>query len=266
MGGMDTFDANAAYPLSPMQQGMVFHSLYAPKSGVNVQQIIGTLQHTVNADAFRKAWETTVARHPVLRSSFHWEGLKTPIQEAHAHVEVPFSEEDWSSLSEAEAAPKLDEYLKADRRRGFVLTKAPLMRVALFRKDENDYQFVWTFHHAVLDGRSFANVLKDVFGFYDAVLKKQELQPPPPRPYRDYIDWLAKQDLSESEKFWREQIKGFTSPTPFMVDRIRPAKGGDPVGCGDVSVRLSLGTSEALRELAAKHGLGLGTIFQGAWA
>lgn len=266
MVSMDTFNANAAYPLSPMQQGMLFHSLYAPQSGVNVQQIIGTLQQPLDATEFRQAWEKTVARHAVLRSSFHWEGLKTPMQEVHSGVEMPFETEDWSSLSEAQRAQKLEEYLKTDRRRGFVLTDAPLMRIALFREGEKDFKFVWTFHHAVLDGRSFATVLKDVFAFYDAALKRQDLQLPSPRPFRDYIEWLEKQDLSESEKFWREQIKGIASPTPFIVDKSKSSDGNGEVGYGDVSVRLSVETSQSLRGLAENRGLGLGTIFQGAWA
>ncbi len=266
MRDVDTLNAEVGYPLSPMQQGMLFHSLYSPQSGVNVQQIIGTLKHSVDSAIFRQAWEKTVARHPVLRTSFHWEGLKTPRQEVHAEVELPFEMEDWSRLSETERGQKLEDYLKTDRRRGFVLTGAPLMRLALFREGENEFQFVWTFHHAVLDGRSFATVLKEVFAFYAAILNKRDLQMPSPRPFRDYIDWLGQRDFSQAEQFWREQIKGFTSPTPFMVDRPKTAEASQTIGYGEASVRLANERTETLRELAASHGLGLGTIVQGAWA
>ncbi|HZQ47392.1 MAG TPA: condensation domain-containing protein, partial [Verrucomicrobiae bacterium] len=167
---MDRLNPESAYPLSPMQQGMLFHNLYAPQSGVNLQQIIGTLHHPLNVSIFRQAWEKTLARHPVLRTSFHWEGLKTPMQEVHADVELPFVMEDWSALSEDARAQKFQVCLNADRHRGFIFTDAPLMRLAVFQLGENEFQFVWTFHHAVLDGRSFATILNEVFAFYDAIL------------------------------------------------------------------------------------------------
>lgn len=92
----------SAYPLSPMQQGMLFHSLYTPQSGVNVQQVVGTLRHPVDADIFRHAWEKTMARHPVLQTSFRWEGLKTPVQEVQPEVKLPFEVVNWSALPESE--------------------------------------------------------------------------------------------------------------------------------------------------------------------
>ncbi len=249
-----------------MQQGMLFHSLYAPQSGVNMQQIVGTLHHPLSVPVFQQAWQKTASRHAVLRTSFHWEGLKTPMQDVHARIEIPFALEDWSSLSESASGQKLEAYLKTDRRRGFALSDVPLMRLALFRLGENDFQFLWTFHHAVLDGRSFAAVLNEVFAFYDAILSGQDLRLPPPRPFRDFIEWLQQQDFSRSEQFWREQLKGLESPTPLMVDRPPPAEAGQLVEYGDASFRLSRETTERLRELAAGHGLSFATIMQGAWA
>ena len=263
---MDKFAADAAFPLSPMQQGMLFHSLYNPRSGVNVEQIVGTLHHPLDASVFRQAWEKTVERHPILRASFHWEGLKTPMQEIHSDVKLPFEMEDWRSLSEDARKQKLDAYLKAGRCRGFVLNDAPLMRLALFHCGEDDFQFVWTFYHAVLDGRSFAAVLNDVFAFYDAILQKSDLELPPPRPFRDYIEWLCQQDFSRSEPFWRDQLKGFHAPTPFVVDRPASADANRTVEYGEASTRLSLEATNKLRELSTTHGLGLATIVYGAWA
>src|SRR5207237_691690 len=132
---MDKSSSAATYPLSPMQQGMLFHNLYAPQSGVNLQQIIGTMHHSLDVPIFRQAWAKTMARHPVLRTSFHWEGLKIPTQEVHAGAELPFVMEDWSSLSKDARGQKLEAFLSIDRHRGIVFTDAPLMRVAVFRLD-----------------------------------------------------------------------------------------------------------------------------------
>ena len=256
----------SVYALSPMQQGMLFHSLYAPQSGVNLQQVIGTLRHSLNPATFQEAWKKVMERHAALRTSFHWEGLKTPVQEVHAMVELPFEEADYSSLAAAERGQKLERYLKADRQRGFVLSEAPLMRVALFRNAEDEFQFVWTFHHAMLDGRSFSLVINEVFAFYAALISGRELQLASPRPFRDFIEWQAQQDFTKSEAFWREQLKGFRSPTPLIVDRPARNETDQPMEYGEASVRLSLTGTKALRELANRNGLGLGGVVQGAWA
>jgi hypothetical protein len=68
------------YPLSPMQQGMLFHSLTAPQSGVYFEQFSCTFKGDLNIAAFNYAWQQVVKRHAVLRTSFAWEGLKEPVQ------------------------------------------------------------------------------------------------------------------------------------------------------------------------------------------
>ena len=249
-----------------MQQGMLFHSLYAPQSGVYVQQVVGTLHHDLDVPAFREAWQKIILRHSVLRVSFRWEGLETPVQEVHPEAELPFERQDWTSHSESERAEKLEDFLEADRCRGFDFTEAPLMRLSLFGCGENEFQFVWTFHHAVLDGRSFSMVLKEVFALYDAIRGGGSLQLPIPRPFEDFIEWLNRQNFQQSENFWRDRLKGFKSPTPLGVDRPVSVESHRPAGPGEKSIRLSLGATRALRELTDRHKLGLSVVLEGAWA
>ncbi|MDB6068791.1 MAG: amino acid adenylation domain protein [Pedosphaera sp.] len=263
---MHNFDPESAYPLSPMQHGMLFHTIYAPLSGVYLQQVVGTLSHDLDVQAFRKAWQKTVARHPVLRTSFFYEGLPSPLQQVHSEVDLPFEMEDWTRVPIPDRKQKLDQYLALDRQRGFVFNIAPLLRLVVFRGGNNDFQFLWTFHHAVLDGRSFAIVLNEVFAFYDAIRAGDNLQLPLPPPFRDYIEWLQQKDLSQSEGFWRKELKGFTSPTPFVVDQTPSSHTSQSAGCDERSVKLSAKTTGALHQLARKHGMGLNTIIQGAWA
>lgn len=263
---MARLNLESAYPLSPMQQGMLFHSLYAPQSGVNVQQIVGTLRHPLNAAIFRHAWEKTMARHSVLQTSFRWEGLKTPVQEVQSEVKLPFEMTNWSTLLEDERRQKLEAFLKADRHRGFELNQAPLMRVWLCEQGTQDFQFVWTFHHAILDGRSFAAILKEVFAFYDAISTGQELKLPQLPPFRDFIKWLGQRNFSKSEQFWRKQLAGFASPTPFMVDKPRPKDANQPVEYGETFVRLPRETTETLRNLVTSHKVSFANVLEGAWA
>ena len=151
-----------------------------------------------------------------------------------------------------------------DRGRGFVMSEAPLLRLALFQLGEKNYRLIWTFHHALMDDRGYTLVLREVFAYYEAFQRGKELELPRPRPYRDYIDWLNRIDGSMSADFWQKKLNGFTAPTPLVVDR--PA--GDERGPrqGDQEVFLSRGTTETLRSLARDHALTLHTFVQGAWA
>ncbi len=120
----------------------------------------------------------------------------------HWRIGVPFQKPD------AGKNLKLN-VLRLDRQRGFVLTKAPLMRVALFQGGTQDSQFVWTFHHAILDGRSFATILNEVFAFYDAISRGQELELPQPPPFQNFIEWLKQQNFSKIGTILAEATRRF---------------------------------------------------------
>src|SRR6185295_2707645 len=120
-----------SYPLSPMQLGMLIHSL--DEEGVYVQQMVCSLLESINVQLFFCAWQRVLERHSVLRSSFRWEDVETPLQEVHSGVQCPFTVEDWSALAPEVQQKQLDSYINADRKLGFESSCAPLMRVALFR-------------------------------------------------------------------------------------------------------------------------------------
>jgi NRPS condensation-like uncharacterized protein len=255
-----------SYQLSPMQQGMLFHSLYAPQSGVDIEQMVIGLHEDLNVSVFKQAWQRVVERHPVLRTSFRWAGLNEPFQNVHRQVNLPLIQQDWRGLFAQEQASRLEVYLQSDRRRDFAFTEPPLMRLTLFQLDEADYQCIWTFHHILLDGRSFPIVLKEVFAFYEAFCRGQNLQLKQPHPYRDHVEWLQQQDPARGEGFWRQTLEGFTAPTPLIVDRVLGRVPDQKEGYGEQEIWLSEAVTSALQSLAQQHQLTLNTIVQGAWA
>ncbi|MBI2948517.1 MAG: AMP-binding protein [Verrucomicrobia bacterium] len=212
-------------PLSPMQQGMLFHSLSAESRGVDVEQLVCHLPEDLDRAGFERAWQRVVARHPILRTAFRWEGLDQPRQEVHRQVELEWIRQDWRGLPGVRVEHRLETFLDEDRQRGFPMDQAPLMRFALFWIGPHHYRFVWTFHHALMDGRAFPAVLKEVFTAYEAERSGQDLSLAESPPYRTYIDWLQRQDWSKAEGFWRQTLKGFTQPTPLAVDRRARATG-----------------------------------------
>ena len=254
-----------SYPLSPMQQGMFFHGLSAPHSGVDIEQIICTLPEEIHFAAFREAWDRASRRHAILRTGFNGAGL-LPRQEVHRNVRLHCEQKDWRGLTEREQQTRLDVYLQAERRRGFELNIPPLMRLALFCVRPAKYVLALTFHHLLLDGRAVVALLNEVFNLYEALCQGHELELPPPRPYRDYIEWLRKRDWSAAESFWRKQLKGFAATTPLLgVRSTGPVADENPRHTVQ-QVSLSAVETAELRSVAAQSGLTVNTLLQGAWA
>ncbi|HEX8694772.1 MAG TPA: amino acid adenylation domain-containing protein, partial [Longimicrobium sp.] len=251
------------YPLSPMQQGLLFHTLYEPGSGEYVGQSRFGLRGALDVEALRRAWQGVLDRHPVLRTGFTWEGVPEPLQVVRRAVELPLVVEDWRGVDADEQDRRMEEFLREDRARGFDPARAPLMRLTLFRTGDAAWRLVWTHHHLALDGWSLPLVFRDLVALYDACTAGREPSLPPARPYRDYIAWLKRQDLGRAERYWRRTLEGFRAPTPLGVER-PPA--GREEGYGRRDLRLGREVTGALQAYARRHGLTVNTLVQGAWA
>ncbi|MBE2197646.1 MAG: AMP-binding protein, partial [Anaerolinea sp.] len=249
------------YELSPMQQGMLFHTIDAPETAIYVEQFSYTLQGVIDIPALKRAWQHVVDRHPVLRSSFLWQEIDKPLQIVHKQVTLPFTQHDWRDLSTNEQNPKLNHFLETDRIRGFDLSRPPLMRLALIQLTKNTHQFVWSNHHLLLDGWSASLLLKEVLAFYEAFRQGEMLNLAQSLPYRDYIIWLQSQDLFQAQTFWQESLKGFAAPTPLPISTRQPD--GE---YGETAMHLPASLTAECQQLAKTHRLTLGTIIQGAYA
>ena len=259
-GGRTDSSIEDLYPLSPAQQGLLFHSLRS-ESAVYVEQQVHSLEGEIEAAAWDRAWQAVLARHPALRTAFRWDGLETPLQAVHRRVPLPLERLDWRGLSAAEQQGRLAELVAAGRRRPFDLRRAPLLRQTLISLDDRSHVLVWAFHHLILDGWSRALVLRDWEAAYEACRQGREPALPPAPPYHAFITWLEGRDLAAAEGFWRRELEGIERPTPLPWP-------GDPAhpGWGVEEVSLSPESTAALRDLARRHRLTLNTLAQGAWA
>jgi len=261
---MKSGSVEAIYPLSPQQQGMLFESLYRPEAAVHFEQNTCVLQGPLNITAFERAWLALMDRHEALRTCFVWKQQDQPLQVVLRRVNVPFEAYDLRKLSPSDAKKRVSDHLNADRRRGFQLARAPLMRVALFQFEEELQQVVWTVHHILMDGWCLPVLLKEVLTFYDAISRGSELHLDKPRPYRDYIAWLQRKELTQAEAFWRKELENFSEPTPL----------GLPVGCttssrpedsNEVQIVLPDPVAQVLKASAGAHGVTLNTLIQAGW-
>jgi amino acid adenylation domain-containing protein len=250
------------YPLSPMQQGILFHARVAAAPETYVVQIAWTLQG-VDVAALRRAFQDVMDRHPALRTAFAWEKLAEPVQIVWKRLTLACEEHDLRALPPAEQAERVRRFTADDRERGFDLTRAPLLRIALLRLAEGAYRFVWSMHHLLLDGWSTQLVVRELFALHDAYAGGREVRLDRARPYADYIGWLQKQDQGRSDGFWRRELAGLTAPTPLGVDH--PAPPGEP-RFGERRLALPDAAGARLEAFAREHALTLSTLVQGAWA
>ncbi len=274
------------YELSPMQQGMLFHTLYNPQSNMYFEQTALTIRGRLDGAAFQTAWQEVLNRHPILRTAFYWEEMDKPLQVVHRQVELAWKAEDWRGQSPDASAQALDAFLLADQKQGFPLEEPPLMRFALLRFGEDGYYFVWSHHHLLLDGWSVPLLLDEVFTFYetlqngaaDPAQKSAALanirRRPRPRPYRDYILWLQEQDRAAAESYWRQTLADVSAPTPLTSLSLSRQQTPNNSGTSQSQAQnfaerlfsLSPANTERLQSLARQHRLTLSTLVQGAWS
>jgi amino acid adenylation domain-containing protein/non-ribosomal peptide synthase protein (TIGR01720 family) len=253
------------YPLSPTQEGLLFHSLYAPDSGVYVTQLACELWGELDLPAFERAWADLLARHPALRTSFSWHDGKEPFQRVHARLSVEIARLDWRGVDDGER-DRIEELLQTDRERGFDAAIAPLMRLYLVRLAGERHLLAWSHHHLLLDGWSVATLVKELFVIYGARRQGRKPWLEPSRPYADFIAWLQAQDLMSTEAFWRGMFAGFSAPTPLGIDPVSAgAVTAGPLGA-ERSLALASHVTDGLRRVARRHRLTLSLLLQGAWS
>ncbi|MEM7353490.1 MAG: amino acid adenylation domain-containing protein, partial [Acidobacteriota bacterium] len=261
----------ALLPLSPSQEGMLFHSLLDPQAGAYLGQVHLLLRGELTPAAFTRAWQGLLQRHAVLRTGFAWRELDRPLQGVLSEVELPLETLDWRQMPAMAQAERWQELLAEDRRQGFDFAQAPLMRLALIRLDESTYRLLWTYHHTILDGWSLATLFEDLFALYHAAVQGTEARLPDRRPWADYLHWLAWQDLGPAEAHWRRRLAGFHQPTALGIERTATAGGEATEADTSPSRRterrqLPRDLSQQLDALAKRSDSTLNTLVHAAWA
>lgn len=249
------------FALTPTQQGMLFHHLSDPHSGVDIEQIVCTLSEDLDIGLLQQAWGETIARHPALRSRFEWEDTDDPRQIVAADAFLSVRSEDWRQRPESDLSEALQALLDEERGRGFDLREAPAMRVAALRTGDKTWQLVWSFHHIICDGRSFPIVLGEVFARYDALLRGETHELDEAPAFADHVGHVAALPLEQAEAFWRDRLAGFGTATPLAA----PEVAGAAAGRGHAIATLPAALTARLEALASVAGCSLNTVVQGAW-
>ncbi len=252
------------YELTPLQQGMLFHVLYDPKSSVYFEQFRCTLRGQINVPALQKAWQQVINRHSALRSSF-WTGLHKPLQIVHKELLLPWTLLDWRDDSAEQQARNLEEFCRRDRETPFTLEHAPLLRCALIQGSFDRWYFVISQHHLIADGWSFPIMFKEFLQVYTGLCSGSDIRLATAAPYRSFITWLHEQDQQSAAAFWRRELEGFTSPTTLMLTKPKQVEANES-GQDEWQLPLPAELTQKLEALAREQRVTLSTLFQGAWA
>lgn len=254
------------YGLSPLQEGLLFHSLYAPESDQYCTQVHWQYQGNLNRTALKQAWHELVARHAVLRTSFVWHNVERPCQIVHETASLAWHEEDWRGLTADEQQQKLTAYLASERQQPFDLNKAGLMRCHLIQFDDSSYAFIWSHHHILLDGWCVPILLDEISQRYEHIVRNQHLLLPVTPAYEKYIAWLYAQDKSIARQFWQKQLQDFSKPTSLVVNNDQQLDIRKPIlHLGERSYTFSKELTDLCIAFAREHKVTLSTLLQLAW-
>ncbi|MGY6236441.1 amino acid adenylation domain-containing protein [Burkholderia ambifaria] len=258
-----------SYPLSSLQQGILFHSLYELDPAAYFQQFSFVVSGPLQVPALRQAWANALARHPVLRTAFAWADRDHPVQTVLHTVDLPWTFLDWRHRDASRRAQDFDAFLADDRRRGFDLHRAPLFRCTLIQEADARHRFCWSAHHIILDGWSTATLMKEVFDDYLSLARTGTPAVASSAPgYRRYIDWLARHPRSADEAWWRAELAGFHAATPIAA---KPARQSARDAARQDTLRtqqcvLDEALTARLQALMRTHRLTLNVLIRAVWA
>jgi non-ribosomal peptide synthase protein (TIGR01720 family) len=252
-----------AYPATGSQQGMLFRSMRdtAGHNATFVNQLIFNIEGELDLPRLQHAWETLPQRHDVFRTAFALprQGGIAQLQMAPENLTLPFCYEDLSALPLSEQDACIALFTAADRGRGFDMAQAPLSRVAVWRVTPSCHRVLWTTHHAIIDGWSVPLVFRSLLDSYAGGEVRSE---PAARTFKNYVQWLRKQDEAGAKAYWRACLAPQEAPCVITPD-VRNAQPSRPA---QVQLKLEASQLARLEELARTVGVTPYSLVQCAWA
>ena len=251
------------YPLTPMQKGMLFHSLYDSNSGAYFQQTRFDLHGELDVDSFSKSLDEVSQRYDIFRTNFYRGWKDQPLQIIFTNKKIGFTFEDLREMNETEQNDWIRLSAEKDKMRGFDLAKDELMRLTILRTCEARYHVIWSFHHILMDGWCLPLITKEIFEHYTAILQQRPAERPPVTPYSQYIEWLIQQDEAEAGRYWKQVLEGYGEQTVVPADNQSVER--ENYVLEKVTCELGTDLTKKMKRTANKNHVTLNTLLQTAW-
>ncbi|HEU4964844.1 MAG TPA: amino acid adenylation domain-containing protein [Bacilli bacterium] len=264
-------DAQDAFPLVKLQEGMIYHNLLHPESSFYHNVYVFNVRHAFAREAMQQAVAALVQRHPSLRTSFHLTGFSEPMQVVHREVELPLQIRDLREWAEGEQQTQLQAWMEAEKRNHFDLTRAPAVRFHVHLLSDDRFQFAFTEHHAVLDGWSVATMLAELFDLYAKAVAGEAVTDEASFPwmFRDYVR-LEREALASDEMraFWHQRLEDLTvTEVPRRAQEPQGLNGSqeeEETGSFYQPVPISHEVSQGLKRLAEQAGVPVKSVLLAA--
>lgn len=251
------------YPLTPMQEGMLFHSLLEKNDKAYFQQAIFNINGSLDIELFNESFNALLERYDILRTVFISEQVEQPLQVVLKERKMTVEFQDLSSMDRVSQNSCIEDYAKKDMEKGFDLSKDVLMRVSLLKLGINVHKVIWSFHHIIMDGWCLAILIKDYFLIYEALKSKNKPLLEPVYSYGSYVEWLMKRDRNEALEYWKRYLADYEEQASIP----RKSKLGEMNGYEkvDISFKLDTELTSLLEKMAIENNTTLSAIMQAAW-
>lgn len=259
-------DLQDAYPLTPMQEGLLYEYQLNPDSEAYFEQMTFDLEGNLDKKTFNSSWHMLVNRHPVLRSIFVSKGLKYPLQLVLKLQNFPI---DWEDLTHVESETRkkkhISDYESQDRMNPFNLETGPIMRMKVFVLDEKHIHVVWSHHHILMDGWCVGILYGDWEKLYKQSLNgstKDAL--PKPANYLNYLEWLKHQNRNSSKAFWKQQLADVESFTS-IPESFRTSDDSQKYCYKELLHLIPLDSWELVQKSASQNNVTASALLQSVW-
>ncbi len=263
------------YPLTPMQSGILFHSLIGKNSTVYIEQHVLEIKGEIDKYLLEKSLNIIIDRYDVLRTVFRVDKVEEPLQLVLRQRKFKLYFQDISLLPGDEKSLYMEDFLRKDREKGFNLTKDILVRLSLFKTGLSSYSLVWNFHHIIMDGWCLGIIFNELLQVYRRLKEGKTAILEPITPYSEYIKWLGKQEKIGKQvglNYWREYLAGFEEPVdlPWIGGPGRPVRAVKDAAESEYRVAeyflsITEGLTSRLNKAARQNLVTISTVFQALW-
>ncbi|UHA72710.1 non-ribosomal peptide synthetase [Paenibacillus sp. 481] len=266
---MDKSKIDKIYPLSSMQEGMLFHSLLSQEEATYFEQVILKLNGQVDPLVFEQSVKVVIDRYDIFRTVFLHLKVQRPRQVVLKERPFQLYVEDLTHLVEKEQQQYLEQYIERDKQKGFELSKDVLMRFALFQIGQSDFQLIWSYHHILMDGWCTSIVLGELFHIYQCLHAGKPILLAPPTSYGTFIKWLEQQDNDAATDYWNMYLQHYelTAEVPLKQQNGGNASANPDVKYENAQVLLTIDESltHSFMELAKQLQVTANCLFQTLW-
>ncbi|MCP4153294.1 MAG: amino acid adenylation domain-containing protein, partial [bacterium] len=280
MPGEQKTDIEKVYPLTPMQEGMLFHYIYNENSSIYFEQFQLNIRGPLDRTAIDKSLRILTQKYDVLRTNFVWQGVERPIQVVRKSKNIDLYFENIAPMEEEEKHLFSKEFARKDRQKGFDLSRDNLLRVLILQTGENLFKIIWSMHHIIIDGWCTGILFGDFFNFYhyfrtragEESLTPRDLQRcgetfPLEENYRyiDYIRWLEKQDKNEALSAWKQYLLEYDEPAELPQTTGQSRRQHDDFQLETISFSLTEEVTRKLTEFSKTNNITFNVVFNCLW-